>query len=506
MGSWSLLCGLLAETIIMKYSIIIPTYNHCDDLLKPCVDSILQYSRMTDVELIISANGCVDNTRTYLEDLKSKFEQIGMADHFKYVWSDAPLGYSKANNVAISQATSDLIVLLNNDVMLLPQSRQFWLDALHAPFLKDPQTGMSCVVKSWSDPAAHMFAIFFCVMIHRRVFDKIGVLNEAYGTGGGEDVEFSIECERAGFRVTPCILPEWSSTSHMFTSGFPVYHKGEGTMHDVNLVSDWKKQLDANSRMLAHKYNPSWLQQPHVSMFCQNTTQVAEQFVWLAQTRPEAAEIFQEVITQNCYRVTPDHVRGHSVIDVGANLGTFSIMCAALGAPQVIACEPVSHTFEYLNSHVQRAGFGNVIHTVKAAITHDDSQVVSMGVGTDSGKSSLYDAGGTREWVPTHSLQHVVSQCVHDRITLKLDCEGAEYDILLDSEPHVFDRIQHIMLETHGDLHPVHKGIHLLHRRLQELGFKPVHQEPYGVWWYNSAGERVKWEPLNMSVETWSKS
>ena len=38
-------------------------------------------------------------------------------------------------------------------------------------------------------------------MIHRKVFDKIGLLNEEYGVGGGEDTEFCIEAEKAGFEV-----------------------------------------------------------------------------------------------------------------------------------------------------------------------------------------------------------------------------------------------------------------------------------------------------------------
>lgn len=29
-----------------KYSIVIPTYNHCDDLLRPCVESIYKYTDM----------------------------------------------------------------------------------------------------------------------------------------------------------------------------------------------------------------------------------------------------------------------------------------------------------------------------------------------------------------------------------------------------------------------------------------------------------------------------
>ena len=80
----------------MKYSIVIPTYNHCEDLLKPCLESIFKYTDMADVELIISANGCTDGTHDYLLDLSSQFTRLGFDKHIKVVWNDQPLGYSGA--------------------------------------------------------------------------------------------------------------------------------------------------------------------------------------------------------------------------------------------------------------------------------------------------------------------------------------------------------------------------------------------------------------------------
>lgn len=59
---------------MIKYSIIIPTLNHCDDLLVPCVNSILQYTDMSNVEIIISANGCTDNTRAKVRE----WEEAGL--------------------------------------------------------------------------------------------------------------------------------------------------------------------------------------------------------------------------------------------------------------------------------------------------------------------------------------------------------------------------------------------------------------------------------------------
>lgn len=240
----------------MKHSIVIPTYNNCDKYLKPCIDSILRWTDMAQVELIISANGCTDNTFWYLESLKRQFEALGFGKHFKVVWDDKPLGYAKATNEGIKVSTCDKVILLNNDTVLLEQQKNYWLDLLDKPFEKYPDCGVSCIIKGPSEPAGRDFAVFFCVMVHRKVFEKIGLLNEEYGVGGGEDTEFCIEAERAGFSVQEVLNKEWDGIQ--YSGGFPIYHKGEGTMHDPELVSGWDNIFLRNSLKLAKKYNFEW--------------------------------------------------------------------------------------------------------------------------------------------------------------------------------------------------------------------------------------------------------
>jgi GT2 family glycosyltransferase len=244
----------------MKYSIIIPTYNHCNDLLKPCVESIFKYTDVTDIELIISANGCTDETLDYVTELQKHYSLLGISENLKIAWSDDALGYSRACNAGIEVTTTDLIVLLNNDTVLLPQEKNRWLTQLESVFIGNEKAGISCLIKSESEPAGHDFAIFFCVMIHRRVFDKIGLLSLDYGAGGGEDTEFSIECERAGFQVLECVTKTWNSEVGMYCGDFPIYHLGEGTVHDKTLVPEWEDIFLTNSLTLAKKYNPHWYQ------------------------------------------------------------------------------------------------------------------------------------------------------------------------------------------------------------------------------------------------------
>lgn len=232
----------------MKYSIIIPTYNHCDDYLKPCVESILKYSNVEDIELIISANGCTDNTAEYLTELKSRLP----SKHLRTIFSQKATGYAKANNVAIKIATCDKIVLLNNDTVLLEQKQNEWLELLEQPFKENSTCGISGPLKGFNHDIGKHFMIFFCVMIDRKVFDKIGLLSEDYGDGAGEDTEFCIEAEKAGFTLHEC--GTHSPNAETNVGSFPIYHVAEGTVHDKTLVKDWDTTFKNNSNLLIKKY------------------------------------------------------------------------------------------------------------------------------------------------------------------------------------------------------------------------------------------------------------
>ena len=232
----------------MKYSVVIPTYNNCEKYLKPCVDAIVKYTNLDEIELVISANGCTDNTKAHLEYLKTVIPNL------KLFWSTEALGYSKATNAGIKEATADYIVLLNNDTVLLEQPKNQWLQMLEAPFLKDSSVGITGPVIQHSPEAGHDFCVFFCVMIARSVFDKIGLLNEEYGVGTGEDTEFCIEAVNAGFKMAETN----PKTLHpdFWVGNFPIYHVGEGTVHDPSLVQDFNGVFRKNARKLARKYNP----------------------------------------------------------------------------------------------------------------------------------------------------------------------------------------------------------------------------------------------------------
>lgn len=663
----------------MKYSVIIPTFNHCDDLLKPCVETLLKYSNVSDIELIISANGCTDDTFDYLASLKDKYKSLGIPENFKYVWSSKPLGYSRACNAGIRAASCNYIVLLNNDVVFQPQPKNCWLDLFENSFSNNTKCGISCVVKSHSDPAGHDFAIFFIVMIHKKVFEKIGLLNEEYGVGGGEDTEFCIEAERAGFEVCEAIEKRWSDELSTFTGSFPVFHKGEGTMHDEKLVPEWKRIFDENSLRLAKKYNRDWYKwaisnncergvffkgdqvfprekfrytfagenlkgkkvleigcssgfglqflpedvdytgldyEPEVieaaklqewrpnakfvqssihdfelecydtiiafetiehidgglevverlKQYCnkliisvpynENPGQFSPHHVlhnltinsfpdfeqiglvdingnlievddavpgieynllmtWnrkvmnltekIGFMREQHEEIYKEITEINCYNIRPEHLEGKCVLDIGANIGVFSILAGALGAKRVVAVEPVGETFMQLCRNINQSQLTNII-PYKNVISDKRGDYAKISHMPNHGHNSMYNVQDNFESVFTLTLNDIMKEFGDSKdIVLKLDCEGAEYDILLTALQEDMDRVSRVVMEVHADLHPVHKGFDIIDNKMTDFGFHREDLKQVYCWDINEKGEKINWRTVPYRIEIWSR-
>lgn len=488
----------------MKYSIVIPTYNHCNDLLKPCVDSLLKYTDMNNIELIISANGCFDETNSYLNELKKLFIDAGIGDNLLIHWSDEATGYSKATNDGIKLSTSDKIILLNNDVILLEQSKNYWIKKLAYQFEIDKKCGISGPLKVFCTPAGRFFLVFFCVMIDRKVFDTIGLLNEEYGKGGYEDTEMCILAENNGFNVNKCVQEEFSMDNLIYFGDFPVYHKGEGTVHDKNLVPDWSEIFEKNTLLIAKKFNTEWYKWALSNNFeLEKKKEILlnpiQDLNWL---KGQHEEIFNEIVVDNCYDITPRILNNKNVLDIGANNGIFSILSAYYNAKKIISIEPISSTYALLTQNIKK--YSN-IEAIKKVVTDKTGEFINISINENNGHNSQYNILEKFETIESITLHDLLEKFDDDPIYLKLDCEGAEYDIILSASQEDMKRIDTIALEIHGELHPHYKGFDILHEKLNEFGFNLLNKKQ--VFYYESTytGEIINQRPLPFVIEIWSK-
>jgi len=226
-----------------KFSIIIPVCGN-QEMTTNCVNRIRACS--TDFEIILVDNG----------------SQPKIQSQYKCLRQEENLGFPKAVNIGIKEATGEIIVILNNDTLVTPQ----WLDRL-AEHLKYADM-VGPVTNSISGPqriAYHQVfdsekidfdsedlyqknklqstpwhrLVFFCVAIKREVIDKIGLLDEQFSPGNFEDDDFCLRAVGAGFHL-------------VIAEDVFIYHYGSQTHKSLNL--DYAKLLETNRA----KFEAKW--------------------------------------------------------------------------------------------------------------------------------------------------------------------------------------------------------------------------------------------------------
>ncbi|MBL7141605.1 glycosyltransferase family 2 protein [Patescibacteria group bacterium] len=109
----------------MVLSIIILNYNH-KNLLKNCLKSLKEAGIKLDYQIIITDNNSNDNSQEFLSQIKisarSGFASGEKDPDLKVILNNRNLGYAQANNQAIKMAHGKYVLILNPDVVVLPNS------------------------------------------------------------------------------------------------------------------------------------------------------------------------------------------------------------------------------------------------------------------------------------------------------------------------------------------------------------------------------------------------
>ncbi len=145
----------------------------------------------------------------------------------------------------------------------------------------------------------------------------------------------------------------------------------------------------------------------------------------------------------------------HTVMDIGAHIGTFSMLTARmLNKGRVFSYEPCSETYDFLKNNIMQNGLDNVQFS-KIAIA-GKTGITKLFFDTEHGNwghtitKAISEHG---EEVSTCSLNNIFE---NEKITkcnfIKFNCEGAEFDIILNSSENTLDRIQCMLILYHEDL------------------------------------------------------
>jgi FkbM family methyltransferase len=128
---------------------------------------------------------------------------------------------------------------------------------------------------------------------------------------------------------------------------------------------------------------------------------------------------------------------GMSAVDVGANVGFFTMLAASLVGPDgyVLAVEPNPENMKLLEASRRANAFDQVTIALTAAGKQTGVLVLnpSFSNGTTSELSDSIESALTGQLVPSFRLDDIVPQERHIDF-VKMDAEGAEYSVLLGSQ------------------------------------------------------------------------
>lgn len=231
---------MIQQKLYPKVSIIIVTHNNWT-LSQRCLDSVLQNTPYSYLEIVIVDNGSTDETQTRLLQFHhTKVKTILLPEN---------RGFAEANIIGTTNATGDYIILLNNDT-IVPDG---WLPRLLRPFSVDPQIGavgpMSNHVGNdqmldffvgdeaqganpiWLEEFYRLYDRrlrytellgFFCVAIKRDVIAQIGHLDPNFGYGMFEDDDYCLRMLQAGYRLA---IAEDAFIYHQGSAAFKQWDK-----------------------------------------------------------------------------------------------------------------------------------------------------------------------------------------------------------------------------------------------------------------------------------------
>ena len=141
----------------------------------------------------------------------------------------------------------------------------------------------------------------------------------------------------------------------------------------------------------------------------------------------------------DCGEYEPSNVKGKIVIDVGAFVGDSAIYFALKGARKVIAIEPHPGAYAEMLDNIRLNNLEDVITPVNAGLASRPGKICIENIGVEATGGTYHRPGDCPNAVPAATLSELVGRFNVDPndAVLKMDCEGCEFDVILNDYDHV---------------------------------------------------------------------
>jgi FkbM family methyltransferase len=185
------------------------------------------------------------------------------------------------------------------------------------------------------------------------------------------------------------------------------------------------------------------------------------------KTKISTVRLIREIFMNDAYSWLK--VKGREVVDIGANVADTPIYFASKGAKHVYGFEVYPYSYEVAKRNIRANGLEGRITFFNQGLGKTKGHVnIPSDYESDSGtaikgfkKGKRVEIVGLADVVKRHNLKNAV---------LKVDCQGCEYAIILNSSNSDLRKFSQIMIEYHY-------GNKRLEEKLEDAGFEVSHKQ-----------------------------
>lgn len=160
-----------------------------------------------------------------------------------------------------------------------------------------------------------------------------------------------------------------------------------------------------------------------------------------------------------------------AVLDVGAHVGAFALELARRFPHSTVLCyEPNPRIAPYLRRNIQVNGMADRISVAQGAVSSARGRAILYDVGCESTILPGLRTTNSESEVDVVDFEEAINRLGGRADLVKLDCEGSEYDIALDTPEVTWRGVEQVLLEYEQPVNG--RSWQVLRRRLEALGFE----------------------------------
>ena len=243
------------------------------------------------------------------------------------------------------------------------------------------------------------------------------------------------------------------------------------TNHPLNRHRKWRALFRFFKWQLVSRLAPG----PSVFTFVNNSRLLMQQGLTGATGNYYTGLYEFEDMAFTLHMLRPDDL----FVDVGANIGAYTILAGAVVGATTIAVEPIPAVFRHLQKNVALNGTSDRtdLHNVAAGRNNGTLRFTSAASTTNRVVSDELGTVGVIE-VPVRTLDEIIGE--RQPSLLKIDVEGYEAEVLGGAQqtlakPSVMAVITELV--GHGRRYGADEGA--LHEQFLALGFRPFAYQPF---------------------------